>query len=71
MKVPKISDSDNETLYDEYDEEGLWKSGVYIVPLWYYWREVLFVSVCSAFAVHLIFTLQVPGISTIIRFYWL
>ena len=59
MEVPKISNGDNETIYGEYDEEGLWKSGVYIVPLWYYWGEVLFVSLCSAFAVHLLFTLQV------------
>jgi len=64
-QVPSQADqtiySENGTILEEDSdfEESLWKSGIHIVPLWYYWREVTVFSLITAVAVHLVYTLQV------------
>ena len=66
-QVPSQADqtiySENGTILEEDSdfEESLWKSGIHIVPLWYYWREVTVFSLITAVAVHLVYTLQVSA----------
>ena len=50
--------------HDEYEEE-LWEGGrntpvhIVIVSLWFWWREVVFISLLTAFIFHMVITRQV------------
>jgi hypothetical protein len=47
------------------EEEELWEGGrntpvhIVIVSLWFWWREVVFISLLTAFVFHMVITRQV------------
>lgn len=69
-----LSKEDTVSVHSE-DEEELWEGGkdtpvhIVIVSLWYWWREVVFISLLTAFIFHMIVTRQVINrINQVVRF---
>lgn len=62
-KKPTIQDDKSARIEEE--EEELWEGGrntpvhIVIVSLWFWWREVVFISLLTAFVFHMIITRQV------------
>lgn len=57
------NDEENSSRFDE--DEELWEGGrdtpvhIVIVSLWFWWREVVLISLLTAFSFHMIITRQV------------